>query len=132
MKKLFLFAIVTLAFVGCNTNNPEQKKYAGSIIGTLGCYDEDTRTTFYKGYIVETDEKDTVLSFNIDVRDSIDVRYGTYYVIPAVRIPYTFSILTLNMDDGRYVNYAIPIEDALHIGPSVSHPMKQVFIIQNR
>lgn len=115
MKKFLLFALMACAFIACENYEPKQstKELNGKIIGTLGCYDEATKTTFYKGYFVETSDKDTVLSFNLDVKDSIEVRYGTYAITP-ILIPYPFSLTILEPSDPQYVRYTPPIEDTMH------------------
>ena len=113
--KFFLFVVMASAMMACNTNEPKQvsKTYTGNIVGTLGCYDEETGTIFYKGYFIETNDKDTVLSFNICVEDSIDVRYGTYTILP-IKIPYPFTLTILDLNDKQYIHYVMPIEDAMH------------------
>ena len=110
--KLFLFAIMAVTLVSCKRNEPEleSKIHTGRIIGTLGCYDEATRTTFYKGYYIETSTKDTVLSFSIDVQDSIYVEYGSRVISP-IQIPYSFTLTVLKPGDPRYINYAPIIDD---------------------
>lgn len=113
MKKLLIFVVfVTTIMTACSTNSPE-KIYSGKIIGTLGCYDEETMSVFYKGYFIETTEKEVFLSFHIDVKDSINVRYGTY-AIPTIKIPYKFTVRTLKPSDKEYIHYAQPIEDTFH------------------
>ena len=109
--KIFLFSVLALFFAACNTNEPEE--LTGKIVGTIGCYDEATRTTFYKGYFVETSNKDTVLSFNLDVLDSICVEYGTHVIQP-FQIPYSFTITVLEPSDSCYIHYAPIVEDTFH------------------
>ena len=117
MKKLkfFLLAVMAVMLVSCKGNEPEleSKIHTGRIIGTLGCYDEATRTTFYKGYYIETITKDTVLSFNINVQDSIHVEYGSRVITP-IQIPYSFTLTVLKSSDSRYIHYAPIIEDMYH------------------
>ena len=130
--KLFLF-IAAFSFVlisACTPNNPEgaYKQCSGKIIGTFGCHDAETGSVFYKGYFIETTEKEVFLSFNLDVKDSIYVPYGTYALpartendIPAViPIPYSFYVRILKPDDPEYVHYAIPVEDTMH--PPITVP----------
>lgn len=109
--KLFFIAVLAVVWAGCKPNEPEV--LTGKIVGTMGCYDEATRTTFYKGYFVETSKKDTVLSFNLDLQDSINVAYGTRVIQP-IQIPYSFTLTVLEPSDPRYVHYAPIIEDAFH------------------
>lgn len=125
MKKLFLFAMMAVLLVACEAKdpNPAARIYTGNIVGTLGCYDASTHTIFYKGYFIETDERDTVLSFNIDVEDSIEVKYGTY-VIPSIKIPYSFTLITLDMKDKQYIHYEVPIDDAMH--QPFSKPLNEI------
>lgn len=120
-----VLAVLAVLLVACKSKN-EPKQYAGSIIGTIGCYDEETRSVFYKGYYIETNTKDTFLSFDLDVKDSIDVPYGTR-AISAIPIPYSFLATVLKTDDDRYVRYAPIIQDAM-FQPIVVHDEKQVII----
>ena len=117
MKKLkfFLLAVMAVMLVSCKGNEPEleSKIHTGRIIGTLGCYDEATRTTFYKGYYIETSTKDTVLSFNLDVLDSIYIEYGSRVITP-IQIPYSFTLTVLKSSDSRYIHYAPIIDDTYH------------------
>ena len=110
--KLFFIAVLAVVLAGCNNNEPEVLN--GKIVGTMGCCDEATRTIFYKGYFVETSNKDTVLSFNLDVQDSIYVEYGTRVIQPPIQIPYSFTLTVLEPGDPRYVHYAPIVEDAYH------------------
>lgn len=133
MKKLFLLAIVTLVFVGCNTNAPQQPSRicSGAIIGCVGCYDErDIRSheNLRKGVVVLTDAKDTILSFNIGA-DSIPAYgiYGTYTIAP-VTIPYNFYYTVLDTLDQRYVKIAPIIEDAMHLPFPLRYDIDQVII----
>lgn len=115
MKTKFFLLVALLAVVlgGCKPNEPEV--LTGRIVGTMGCYDEATRTTFYKGYFIETSNKDTVLSFNLDVQDSIYVEYGTRVIQPPIQIPYSFTLTVLEPGDPRYVHYAPIIDDTFHL-----------------
>ncbi len=132
MKKIFLFAsIAAMLCVACENKGPEQttKICSGSIIGTIGCYGGDNNSTFYKGYFVETNNKDTVLSFNSDIKDTIDVPYGTYSISP-INIPYLFYVTILKSTDSCYIHYAIPVEDGMHQPfPKSLDKVEQVIII---
>ncbi len=111
--KLFLLALVALLCAACEKKTQEnQELYTGHIFGTMGCTDENY-TTFYKGYFIATNSKDTLLSFNLDVQDSISVSLGTHR-IPDIEIPYSFYVTILTPSDKRYIHYALPIEDAAH------------------
>lgn len=128
LKMFVSLAVLAIIFASCGSNPPEQNIYSGSIIGTLGCYDAETNSIFYKGYFIETTEKEVFLSFNLDVRDSIIVQYGTY-AIPAIAIPYSFSVRVLKPSDAEYIHYAIPIEDDMHQPITTpSSEIKQVII----
>ena len=110
-KTLIVMAILSMTLVACNSKN-EPQQYTGSIIGTIGCYDEKTQETFYQGYYIETNTKDTFLTFDLDVID-YEVPYGAY-TISAVPIPYSFLVTVLKEDDARYIRYAPIIQDAMH------------------
>lgn len=95
MKKVYFFILTMMALVACEPTGPEPNSQicSGHIFGTLGCCDENY-TTFYKGYFIATDDKDTILSFNIDVKDSIDVISGTHRISDR-EIPYSFYVTIL-------------------------------------
>ena len=122
MKKILLLAILVSILGACDRNEPS-KKCSGSIIATLGCYDEETRSTFYKGFFIATNHNDTVLSFNLNVNDSINVPYGicTTHIIP---IPYSFSFTIIEPNDERYVHYAPIIQAALL--PIIPKPLDEI------
>ena len=110
-KTIIVMAILAMTLVACKSKN-EPQQYTGSIIGTIGCYDAKTQETFYQGYYIETNTKDTFLTFYQDVID-YEVPYGSY-TMPAVPIPYSFLVTVLKEDDERYVHYAPIIQDAMH------------------
>ena len=114
--KIILFAMLVL-MVACNQEQPV-RNCKGSIVGTLGCYDKETRTTFYKGYIILTSNNDTILSFNLDVNDTINVQYGETDFSSPITIPYKFSYEILSSNDERYVHFADIIQDAMRPGPA--------------
>ena len=133
--KFFLFAMVAVFFAACNSNEPEQssQSYTGNIIATLGCKDEMDTSISYKGYIIEIDTKDTILTFNMDTKDSIFVQSGITVLHPAVTIPYSFSFKTLNSKDREYIHYTIPFQDAMREGlPKPLHEIEQVLLIPNK
>ena len=124
-KIIIISAVLSMVLVACKSKN-DPRQYTGSIIGTIGCYDEETRSEFYKGYYIETNTKDTFLSFDLDVKDSIAVPYGKY-AISAIPIPYSFLATELKPNDDRYVHYAPTIQDAMH-QPITVQDEKQVTI----
>lgn len=118
MKKILLIALAMLSLVACENKSKEQKLYKtcfGTIIGTFGCYDKQDNPQFHKGYLIKTyhisrtNYSDIVLSFDIDVQDSIDVPYGIT-MIDSIDIPYIFKIHFLLPTNSNYVDFAIPIE----------------------
>ena len=110
-KIIIMSAVLSMALVACKSKN-EPLQYTGTIIGTLGCYDAENPENFYEGFYIETNTKDTFLSFDLDVMD-YEVPYGSY-AIPAVSIPYSFVVTELKTDDKRYVHYAPVVQDAMH------------------
>ena len=122
--KIILFAMVVL-MTACNTE-PPVRNCTGTIVASLGCYDKETRETYYEGYIVITSAKDTILSFNLVVNDSIHRGYGIRRIYPDYEIPYKFSYKVLKSNDSRYVYYADIIQDAFHEGFPI--PSKQAII----
>ena len=126
-NKLFLFAMLTLCLAACN-QEPPVRNCTGTIVGTLGCVNGENREIFYKGYIVVTNHEDTILSFNLDVNDSIYVIPGSIAILP-ITIPYKFSYEILKPNDERYIHYEIPAQDAYHRAFRIpSGGFKQVYI----
>lgn len=124
MKKCMFLALVAMAFIACEKSpDTPSKIYSGHIFGTLGCTDEQ-HENFYKGYFIVTNESDTVLSFNLDVKDSITVPYGTYS-IRNIEIPYLFTISVLKLTDSGYIHFAPPVEDAMHYRP-ITKPLDEI------
>lgn len=113
MKKVYFFILTMMALVACEPTGPEPNSQicSGHIFGTLGCCDENY-TTFYKGYFIATEDKDTILSFNIDVKDSIDVISGTHRISDR-EIPYSFYVTFLTPSDKRYIHYVMPISNTM-------------------
>lgn len=122
-RKFFLLAALTMLLAACNTNNPDiTQKYSGYIIGTIGCFDKN-HENYYQGYFIETNKKDTFLSFNIEDMDSIIVRYGVYAFRP-IEIPYKFSVKILTEEDALYVHYDSPADDDMH--QTLTKPLDEI------
>lgn len=122
-RKYLLFAVLAIVLVGCKPNEPERTKvYSGHIIGTIGCYDKN-HENYYHGYFIETNEKDTFLSFNIEDMDSLIVRYGVYAIQP-IEIPYKFSVKILTEEDALYVHYDSPVDDDMH--QTITKPLNEI------
>lgn len=114
MKKILLIVLAMLSLMACENKEKEKEQKLsktgfGTIIGTLGCYEKQDKTKFHKGYFIKTNYNDTVLSFNIDVQDSIDVPYGIN-IIDSIDIPYIFKIRFLLPNNSNYVDFSIPLE----------------------
>lgn len=120
MKKVLLIALAMLSLVACENKGKgiEQKLSKtcfGTIIGTFCCYEKQDKTKFHKGYFIKTyhisrtNYSDTVLSFDLDVQDSIDFPYGIT-MINSIDIPYIFKIHFLLPTNSNYVDFAIPLE----------------------
>ena len=124
MKKCIFLAFVAMAFIACEKSPDTPSKIcSGHIFGTLGCTDEQ-HENFYKGYFIATNDNDTILSFNLDVKDSITVLYGTYR-ISHIEIPYSFTFSILKPTDSGYIHFAPPVEDAMHC-PPITKPLDEI------
>lgn len=83
MKKYFLFAMMAILCVSCNINTPDNQsvKTYGKIVGTVGCFDvndERTLDEYRKAVVIETSNKDSLLSFTMDFEGlNVPFRYGT-------------------------------------------------------
>lgn len=139
--------LLFLSLAACNTHQEPQEPSElsaqfqkgscdGRIIATLGCYDEETSSTYYQGYIIETTDNDTILSFylNSDIPslNAISVPYGETVLSQSISIPYTFSYAVIFPDDKRFIHFAPIIQDAMR--PCLSTPLekiKQVIITRN-
>ncbi len=126
MKKVLFFILTTMTLVACEQTGlePNSKICSGYIIGTLGCCDENY-TTFYKGYFIATNDKDTILSFNIDVKDSIDVISGTHRISDR-EIPYSFYVTFLTPSDKRYIHFVMPVSDHMHQPVTISKTIDEI------
>ena len=133
--KLLIIAAVTLMLAACNTNQPETplKRTSGKIVGVIGCFDvKDERTpdSYRKGVVIETADKDSLLSFTMDIKEfDLPFRYGTLSIV-AVDIPYEFYYQEINQTDKEYVTIAPITEDAMHQPCPI--PVKQVKITPSK
>lgn len=117
--KIILFALLALALAACDQEQPI-RNCAGIIVATLGCYEDENDksdiSTYHEGYVILTSNNDTILSFDLDVNDSIHRGYGILRIYPEYEIPYKFSYRILSPKDKRYVNFDAPSQDAFHPG----------------
>ena len=102
----------------------------GRIIATIGCYDsETTKENYYQGCVIETAEKDTLLSFYFD-QGLVAVDYGVR--MTSVAIPYAFTYRVILANDERYILFEMPVQDGLRPDfPRSLSSLKQVEISQS-
>lgn len=90
----------------------QNKASGGNAIAALVCQDGNNET--HKGYIIETADKDTVLSFYIDVPNDVSGSEGGIWIFhPVIPIPYAFSVTILSPNDNRYIHYEIPAQNSM-------------------
>ena len=118
-NKLILFAMLVLCLAACDQEQPI-RNCTGTVVATLGCYEDENdksdRSTYHEGYVILTSNNDTILSFDVEVMDSIHKGYGILRIFPYYEIPYKFSYKILNSNDKRYVRFDAPCQDAFHPG----------------
>ena len=119
--KVIILMIVAGMLAACKSQEP-QRENRGRIVGTLSCYDAE-RENILKGYFIEINGSadgihydKTLLSFNIDVKDSIYVAWGSRVISP-IALPYDFTYKIVSYGDEGYVKYEIPCESALEWCP---------------
>ena len=136
----FIFVSLSILLSTCNRTGEEpqpsitleqlkSEASGGCAIAALVCQDENKET--HKGYIIETTEADTVLSFYIDVPNDVSGSEGGIWIFhPVIPIPYAFSVTILSPNDNRYIHYEIPAQNSMR--PSDLNidfnPIKQVLI----
>lgn len=114
MKKFIpscFFIVFILLLATCKTDSPTRKQSSGPkgvIIGTLGCYDKEYENVLH-GYFIDIDQKDTFLTFHLDMQEPILVQWGTR-AIYEIEIPYRFTYRVLEPNDDMYVDFELPAE----------------------
>lgn len=136
-KKIFIFGFFIILLTACANKElelrsvtPDHTASGGEVIATFGCSDT-TKQMSYKGYIIATADKDTVLSFYVDIpNDWLERHCGVWELYPAILIPYEFSYTVVAPNDEHYVHYIIPAQDTMR--PSAlrinMNTIKQVII----
>ena len=128
-NKLILLAMLTFVLAACDQEQPI-RNCTGIIVATLGCYeseyDKSDISTYHEGYVILTSNNDTILSFDVEVTDSIHRGYGMLRIFPEYEIPYKFSYRILTPEDKRYVQYDPPCQDCYR--PSFPKPKKQATV----
>ena len=115
MKTKFILFAMLVMITACN-GDLSVKNCKGSIIATIGCYenenDKSDNNTYHEGYVIVTSKNDTILSFNLDIDESVHRGYGEYEISSA-SIPYKFSYEVLSPEDKRYIHFDSPIQNCL-------------------
>ena len=127
MRRLyFIFSFVAIIIFVFACSLIEEVKVGGKIVGTIGCYEENNSEIMLKGYFIVTDSNDSLLCFNIE--DSIIyVGYGCYGIDP-IRLPFEFNFEYIRKNESDYVNFLLPLSDAMKQGIEVDK-FKQAKII---
>ena len=124
--KIILFAMLVM-MTACNTE-PPVRNCTGTIVATLGCYEDESnkkdQSTYHEGYVILTSNNDTLLSFNVNVKDSIHRGYGILRIYPYYEIPYRFSYRVINPNDKRYIHFDSPCQDTFR--PGFTKPPREI------
>ena len=130
--RLFLLLVLACTLFACK--NEEQVMSSsvqeqGRIIATIGCYQDESNKTespYYEGCVIETMDKDTFLTFNLE-QDLVTVGYGERVV--SVDIPFAFKYTTLSKDDERYITFDLPLQNTMLQGfPKPLNEIQQALV----
>lgn len=126
MKKLsFLLFAVVMLFAACNGDEPngpsifpdgQEDVSGGSVIATFKCKDAADESISHEGYIIQTANNDTVLTFqldNVNALNALSVQEGVTVINPTIAIPYAFTCFTIAPESSQYVHWAPLAQDAL-------------------
>ena len=123
MKKallFFMFATTFWAFTACKHEEPRENR--GRIVGIFRCPDTEYKNIL-QGYFIEINGsneihyQNAILSFNIDVKDSLKVSDVGRIVISPIDIPYDFTYRIVESGDEGYVSWGDFAESAIHWTP---------------
>ena len=109
---IFLFLIsMVLMIHSCEGSKMIDIPISGEIVGTICCKDTINQR-IVQGYYIITDNQDSILTFNEEVK--IDTYYGVggCYGIFNQKVPFTFTYELLTPMDDDYVHYFGPVSNA--------------------
>ena len=116
-KNVILLLAVAGMLAACKPQEP-QRENRGRIVGTFQSYDAE-RVNILNGYYIEINGSnegirydETMLSFNLDVKDSIHMEWGSRVISP-IALPYDFTYKIVRAGDEGFVNFDIPLQTAL-------------------
>lgn len=131
-QNIFLVVLVMVSAMACNTQEKTDVTFStsGVVVGTISCLDINKYTR--KGYYIITDTKDSILTFNDNIK--IPTNYNTMgiYGVSSYQIPFRFSFAYLETSDIDFVHYEIPASNAMLPGlPYPTEHFKQAKITLN-
>lgn len=94
---------------------------SGQVVGVINCVDKGAESIL-SGYYIITNTDDYILSFTSDIKLPYEFEVGVYG-IPNYSIPFDFKYKILDVSDKEYINFDMPVSDAMHMG--LKYPCEQ-------
>lgn len=117
--KLFILTMATM-LVACSQNQMDVPT-SGQVVGVINCIDKGSESILCGCYIV-TNTNDYILSFTNDIKLPYEFGVGVYG-IPNYSIPFDFTYKVLDASDKEYIDFDMPVSDAMHMG--LGYPCEQ-------
>ena len=110
--KLVILTMVTM-LVACSQNRMDVPT-SGQVVGVIKCIDKGSGSIL-RGYYIVTSTNDYILSFTNDIKLPYEFEVGVYG-IPNYSIPFDFTYKVLDVSDKEYIDFDMPVSDAMHMG----------------
>jgi len=117
--KLVILTMVTM-LVACSQNRMDVPT-SGQVVGVIKCIDKGSGSIL-RGYYIVTSTNDYILSFTNDIKLPYEFEVGVYG-IPNYSIPFDFTYKVLDVSDKEYIDFDMPVSDAMHMG--LMYPCEQ-------
>jgi len=117
--KLVILTMVTM-LVACSQNRMDVPT-SGQVVGVIKCIDKGSGSIL-RGYYIVTSTNDYILSFTNDIKLPYEFEVGVYG-IPKDSIPFDFTYKVLDVSDKEYIDFDMPVSDAMHMG--LMYPCEQ-------
>ena len=117
--KFFILTMATL-LVACSQNRMDVPT-SGQVVGVINSVAKDSESIL-SGYYIVTSTNDCILSFTDDIKLPYEFGVGVYG-IPDDSIPFNFTYKVLDVSDREYIDFDMPVSDAMHIG--LRYPCEQ-------
>lgn len=120
MKTKFFILTLATMLVACSQNRMDVST-SGQVVGVIICTEKGSESIL-SGYYIVTNTNDYILSFTNDIKLPYEFGVGVYG-IPNYCIPFDFTYQVLDVSDKEYIDFDMPVSDAMHMG--MGYPCEQ-------